>query len=116
MNSKVQEWKQLREEGLTYPEIALKYGVTKQAVWDALNKIHTPSKTKYSLYYEEWEKLYRSGVGTHIIAEKYNCSRGAVYDHLKKKFIIERGQLMKKRGTQKPATIVPAISTQEERN
>ena len=98
----------LREEGKSYQEIAnyftenLKVKVSKQAVYVALDKAGIPRKTKHSLHYEDWEKLYKSGIGINIIAQKYNCSTHTVYNHLSKKFVIERGQLMKKRGTQKP--------------
>ncbi|MEQ8173356.1 MAG: hypothetical protein ABRQ38_31010 [Candidatus Eremiobacterota bacterium] len=96
--------KKLREKGHTYKEIGEYFKVSKQAVFDLLDKAGVKSnKGKYSQYYKEWERLYKEGIGVHKIAEKYGCSRGAVHNYLTKKFIIERGQLMKKRGTQKPA-------------
>ncbi len=94
--------KKLREEGHTYQDIAAYFNVSKQAVFDLLDKAGTPRKTKYSQYYKEWENLYKSGVGSQVIAQRYKCSHAAVYKYLSKKLIIERGQLMKKRGTQKP--------------
>lgn len=101
--------KQLREEGRTYEEIASYFNATRQAVFNALDKAGSPRKTKYSKHYEEWEKLYKEGLAVHKIAEKYGCSYRAVYDYLTKKFIIERGQLMKKRGTQKPDPEVTTV-------
>lgn len=95
--------RQLREEGKTYLEIANYFQVSKQAVFDLLDKAGTPRKTKYSKYHKEWENLYRSGISTNKIAEKYNVSAQTVHKHLKKKLIIERGQIVKKRGMQKPA-------------
>ena len=77
--------RKLREEGFTYQEIANYFNVSKQAVFDLLDKAGTPRKTKYSKFYEEWEELYRNGMGTHTIAEKYGCSRDAVHKHIKKK-------------------------------
>ena len=93
--------KKLRQEGHTYQEIADYFEVSRQAVFEALDKAGMPRKTKYSQYYSEWEELYQNGMATHKIAEKYNCSYRAVYDYLSKKFVIERGQLMKKRGKKK---------------
>ncbi len=90
--------KQLREEGKTYKEIADYFKVSKQAVFDLLDKAGMPRKTKYSKYYEEWERLYEKGIGTHKIAEKYGCSIKAVYTHLSKKFIIEPGKIVRERG------------------
>jgi len=98
--------KQLREEGRTYKEIADYFQVSKQAVFDLLNKAGVKGKTKYSPFYEEWERLYKEGHSINTIAEKYSCSNNAVHKYLTKKIIIERGQLMKKRGTQKPASEV----------
>lgn len=96
--------RKLREDGHTYQEIADYFQVSKQAVAKLLDKAGVKGKTKYSEFYEEWEKLYKSGVGIHVIAEKYNCNNMTVHKYLKKKFVIERGRLMKKRGTQKPVT------------
>ena len=42
--------KQLREEGKTYKEIADYFKVSKQAVFDLLDKAGMPRKTKYSQY------------------------------------------------------------------
>ncbi|MEQ8226336.1 MAG: hypothetical protein ABRQ37_28730 [Candidatus Eremiobacterota bacterium] len=89
--------RKLREEGLTYQEIANYFDVSKQAVFDLLDKAGTPRKTKYSQFYEEWEELYRNGMGTHTIAEKYGCSRDAVHKHIKKKFVIDRGRKRNKK-------------------
>lgn len=94
--------KKLREEGYTYQKISDYFHVSRQAVFDALDKAGVKRKTKYSQYYAEWEELYRKGIATHKIAERYDCSHEAVRKYLTKKLIIERGQLMKKRGTQKP--------------
>jgi predicted DNA-binding protein YlxM (UPF0122 family) len=91
--------RKLRAEGHTYQEIANYFDVSKQAVFDLLDKAGTPRKTKYSQYYEEWEKLYKEGYGIHTIAKKYNCSLDAVHKHIKKKIVIERD--MKKRLPQK---------------
>jgi len=99
--------KQLKEEGKTYKEIGDYFKVSKQAVFDLLDKAGVKSsKGKYSQYYDEWEKLYKEGHSINVIAGKYNCSKNAVHKHLTKKIVIERGQLMKKRGTQKPASEV----------
>lgn len=91
--------RRLREEGLTYQEIANYFDVSKQAVFDLLDKAGTPRKTKYSQFYEEWEELYRNGMGTHTIAEKYGCSRDAVHKHIKKKFVIDRGRKRNKKSS-----------------
>ena len=81
--------KQLREEeGKTYEEIANYFKVSRQAVFDLLDKAGTPRKTKYSKYYDEWEKLYYEGISTYSIAKKYNCSQTAVHKHLKKKLLL----------------------------
>lgn len=81
--------KQLREEGKTYKEIADYFNVSKQAVFDLLDKAGVKGGTKYSQYYKEWEDLYREGNSTHKIAELYNCSQTAVYKYIKKKFVIK---------------------------
>lgn len=99
---KREEWKKLREDGLSYQAIADKYGTSRQLVWQTLDGEGVPRKTKYSQYYEEWENLYRQGVSTNKIAEKYNIHARTIHKHLSKKFVIERGRLMKKRGTLKP--------------
>ena len=43
-------------------------------------------------------------MGITTIAKKYNCSESLVYNYLKKKFVMDRGKIMKERATQKPAT------------
>lgn len=96
--------RKLREEGHTYQEIADYFKVSKQAVFDLLDKAGTPRKTKYSQYYEEWETLYKEGYGIHTIAKKYNCSLDAVHKHIKKKIVIQRE--MKKKFTQNSASEV----------
>ncbi len=99
----------LREEGHTYQKIADYFKVSKQAVFDLLDKAGTPRKTKYSQYYDEWERLYKSGMSTNKIAEKYNIPDRTIHKHLSKKFVIERGKLMRERGTQKPAPEVTTV-------
>ncbi len=99
----------LREEGHTYQEIADYFKVSKQAVFDLLDKAGSPRKTKYSQYYDEWERLYKSGIGIYAISKKYNCSLGAVHKHLKKKIVITRE--MKKK--QKPAPEVVSTEGKE---
>ena len=88
----IEEWKKLRKEGLTYEAIANKYNVTKQAVYDALDKAGIKRKTRYSQYYEEWEKLYKEGMSTQAIADKYNCDQKTVYHHISKKFVIDASE------------------------
>jgi len=94
--------RKLREEGHTYQEIADYFKVSRQAVFDLLDKSGVKGRTKYSKYYPEWEELYKKKIGITTIAKKYNCSEGLVYNYLKKKFVMERGKIMKERGTQKP--------------
>ncbi len=102
--------KQLREEGKTYKEIADYFKVSKQAVFDLLDKAGMPRKTKYSQYYAEWENLYKQGISTNRIAEKYGCPDETVRLHLSKKLIIEPGKIVRERG-KKPASEV--VSTGE---
>ncbi len=81
--------KMREDEGLTYPEIAKIFGVSKQAVFELLDKAGVKGKTKYSQYYKEWEGLYKEGNSTHKIAKIYNCSQTAVTKYLRKKFVLE---------------------------
>lgn len=84
----LEEWKKLREQGFTYKAIADKYNVSKQAIYEALDKAGVKRKTKYSKYYEEWERLYQKGFSTQEIADQYNCNQKTVYHYLSKKLII----------------------------
>mgnify|MGYP001036705059 CR=1 FL=1 len=95
----------LRDEGKTYKEIADYFKVSKQAVFDLLDKTGSPRKTKYSKYYEEWEKLYQEGMSTNEIAKKYNCNQTTVYHYLSKKIVIDASKAAEriwKKRKQKP--------------
>ena len=100
--------KKLREEGHTYKEIAGYFDVSKQAVFDLLNKSGVKRKTKHSEHYQDWERLYKEGVGGHTIAKMYKCSENTVYTYISRKFVIERGQLVKKKRMKKivPETVL----------
>lgn len=110
----LEEWVKLRKEGLTYQAIADKYNVSKQAVYEALDKAGIKRKTKYSQYYKEWEELYSNGCSTQDIAKKYNCYNTTVHDYISKKFIINNSERLRrgweKRRKNKTAETVPAIS------
>jgi len=100
--------RKLKEEGKTYKEIGDYFKVSKQAVFDLLDRAGVKSsKGKYSQYYEEWERLYNEGIGIYLIAKKYNCALGTVHNYLRKKIVITREM----NGAKKPASEV--VSTGE---
>jgi predicted DNA-binding protein YlxM (UPF0122 family) len=87
--SKKEEWQALREQGLTFEDIAKKYDTSKQLVWQTLDIAGAPRKTKHSAHYQDWENLYNQGISIPDIAKKYNCSTSTVHNYLKKKVSMD---------------------------
>lgn len=84
MKNKINEWQKLREEGLTFKQIAEQYNVSRQAIWEALNKKGLiESKTKHSKHHKDWEVLYNYGINIKDIAKKYNAPYQTVNYYLK---------------------------------
>jgi hypothetical protein len=80
------EWKRLREEGKSFAFIAKQYNVSRQAVWEALDKTgELESKTKHSTHHNDWQVLYDYGIPIKDIAEKFNAPYKTVYYFLKTK-------------------------------
>ena len=83
MNAKVKEWIKLRKQGMSFRAIGDQYNVSKQAVYEALDKAGIKRKTKHTKDYPIWEKLYKTGESIYSIAKLYNCSASVVYNYLK---------------------------------
>lgn len=80
--NKVKEWETMKKSGLTYQQIAEKYGITRQSVWEALSKIGYEKKKENR--HEIWKALVKCDVPVKKIAEKYGVSVQSVYAALKK--------------------------------
>ena len=89
----VQEWKELREKGWTFQQIADKYNVSRQAISEALDKAGMKRQTKWSKFYPEWEKrYYHEGKSLEEIAEETGASYTAVRNYLQKKGLKNQGR------------------------
>ncbi len=89
----VKEWKNLREQGWTFQQIADEYNVSRQAVSEALDKAGMKRQTKWSKFYSEWERMYyQRGKSLEEIAEETGASYTAVRNYLSKKGLKNQGR------------------------
>lgn len=92
------EWKQLYDSGLSFTEIAKRYGVVYSTVQTVLRGVVKPRpKQQYASYAKKWAKMYNEGYSSNEIAEKDNVSVNTVTKYLKKEGVELRRQVVRER-------------------
>jgi group I intron endonuclease len=93
------EWRDLRNQGLSYREIGEKYNLKRTIISNYLNKFYPEEKTKFLKYRHfqgEWTELRKQGLSYHAIGQKYNVSSEIVKNYLTEYFPMGETRTIKK--------------------
>jgi group I intron endonuclease len=81
------EWRELKNQGLSYMKIAKIYNISDRTIWSYLNKyipekkiIHV--KRKFDYLVEDWRRLFKEGISYREIGRKYNTNHMTIRYYL----------------------------------